>query len=95
MKQLPQHDSLLANMKIDFQDIEETIKWYERIKALIEEHNKKAVTDGRNCQRLVAFGYTPLLSRFAQNISASISGRMLTAKLAAHESALEQMMKNI
>ena len=34
VKQLPQHDSLLANMKIDFHDIEEAIRWYERIKAL-------------------------------------------------------------
>ena len=92
VKQLPQHDSLLANMKIDFQDIEETIKWYERIKALIEEHNKKPLRTG-GIARDWSFGYTPLLSRFAQNISANISGQMLTTKLAAHESALEQMMK--
>lgn len=92
VKQLPQHNSLLANMKIDFQDIEETIKWYERIKALIEEHNKKPLRTG-GIARDWSFGYTPLLSRFAQNISANISGQMLTTKLAAHESTLEQMMK--
>ena len=92
VKQLPQHDSLLANMKIDFNDIEETIKWYERIKALIEEHNKKPLRTG-GIARDWSFGYTPLLSRFAQNISANISGQMLATKLAAHESALEQMMK--
>ena len=92
VKQLPQHNSLLANMKIDFQDIEETIKWYERIKALIEEHNKKPLRTG-GIARDWSFGYTPLLSRFAQNISANISGQMLATKLAAHESALEQMMK--
>ena len=92
VKQLPQHDSLLANMKIDFHDIEEAIKWYERIKALIEEHNKKPLRTG-GIARDWSFGYTPLLSRFAQNISANISGQMLATKLAAHESALEQMMK--
>ena len=92
VKQLPQHDSLLANMKIDFNDIEEAIKWYERIKALIEEHNKKPLRTG-GIARDWSFGYTPLLSRFAQNISANISGQMLATKLAAHESALEQMMK--
>ena len=92
VKQLPQHDSLLANMKIDFHDIEEAIKWYERIKALIEEHNKKPLRTG-GIARDWSFGYTLLLSRFAQNISANISGQMLATKLAAHESALEQMMK--
>ena len=46
VKQLPQHDSLLANMKIDFHDIEEAIRWYERIKALIDQYKEKPLNTG-------------------------------------------------
>ncbi len=92
VKQLPQHDSLLANMKIDFHDIEEAIRWYERIKALIDQYKEKPLNTG-GIARDWSFGYTPLLSRFAQNISVSVSGGAFTTKLAAHEEALGQMLK--
>ena len=94
VKQLPQHDSLLANMKIDFHDIEEAIRWYERIKALIDQYKEKPLNTG-GIARDWSFGYTPLLSRFAQNISVSVSGGAFTTKLAAHEEALGQMLKRL
>ena len=92
VKQLPQHDALLANMKIDFNDIKEAIRWYERIKELIEQYKKKPLRTG-GIARDWSFGYTPLLSRFAQNISVRVSGGVMATKLAAHEEALGQMLK--
>lgn len=92
VKQLPQHDALLANMKIDFNDIKGAIRWYERIKELIEQYKKKPLRTG-GIARDWSFGYTPLLSRFAQNISVRVSGGVMATKLAAHEEALGQMLK--
>ncbi len=91
VKQLPQHDALLANMKIDFQDVLEGIRWYERSKELIEQRKVKPLRTG-GIARDWSFGYTPLLSRFAQNISAQVSGGIMATKLDMHNSALEQML---
>ena len=91
VKQLPQHDALLANMKIDFQDVIEGIRWYERSKELIEQRKVKPLRTG-GIARDWSFGYTPLLSRFAQNISAQVSGGIMATKLDMHNSALEQML---
>lgn len=91
VQQIPQHDALLANLKLDFADIKEGIRWYERIKSLIEQYKIKPLHTG-GIARDWSFGYTPLLSRFAQNISQQVSGGTLTTKLAAHEIALSQML---
>ena len=91
IEQLPQHDALLANMKIDFQDIKEGIRWYERVKAIIERHSTRPLRTG-GVARDWSFGYTPLLNRFAQNISAQVSGGTLTTELDTHNDILNQMM---
>lgn len=91
IQQLPQHDALLANMKIDFEDVKEGIRWYERIKALIEQYKIKPLRTG-GIARDWSFGYTPLLNRFAQNMSVQVSGGILTTKLEAHNDVLDQMI---
>lgn len=91
IQQLPQHDALLANMKIDFEDVKEGIRWYERIKALIEQYKIKPLRTG-GIARDWSFGYTPLLNRFAQNMSVQVSGGILTTKLEVHNDVLDQMI---
>lgn len=91
IQQLPQHDALLANMKIDFEDVKEGIRWYERIKALIDQYKIKPLRTG-GIARDWSFGYTPLLNRFAQNMSVQVSGGILTTKLEAHNDVLDQMI---
>jgi len=91
IQQLPQHDALLANMKIDFEDVKEGIRWYERIKALIDQYKIKPLRTG-GVARDWSFGYTPLLNRFAQNMSVQVSGGILTTKLEAHNDVLDQMI---
>lgn len=91
IQQLPQHDALLANMKIDFEDVKEGIRWYERIKALIDQYKIKPLRTG-GVARDWSFGYTPLLNRFAQNMSVQVSGGILTTKLEAHNDVLSQMI---
>lgn len=92
IEQFPNHDALLANMKIDINDVKEGVRWYERIKFLIEQYKIKPLRTG-GLARDWSFGYTPLLSRFAQNISLQVSGGALITKLEAHQAVLDQMIK--
>ena len=92
IEQFPNHDALLANMKIDINDVKEGVRWYERIKFLIEQYKIKPLRTG-GLARDWSFGYTPLLSRFAQNISLQVSGGALITKLEAHQTVLDQMIK--
>lgn len=91
VQQFPNHDGLLANLKIDFQDIKQGVIWYERIKELIWQFKQKPLRTG-GIARDWSFGYTPLLNRFAQNLSLQVSGGLITTKLDAHQSALDQML---
>lgn len=92
IEQFPNHDALLANMKIDINDVKDGVRWYERIKFLIEQYKIKPLRTG-GLARDWSFGYTPLLSRFAQNISLQVSGGSLITKLDAHHAVLDQMIK--
>lgn len=92
IEQFPNHDALLANMKIDINDVKDGVGWYERIKFLIEQYKIKPLRTG-GLARDWSFGYTPLLSRFAQNISLQVSGGSLITKLDAHHAVLDQMIK--
>lgn len=92
IEQFPNHDALLANMKIDINDVKDGVRWYERIKFLIEQYKIKPLRTG-GLARDWSFGYTPLLSRFAQNISLQVSGGSLITKLDAHHGVLDQMIK--
>lgn len=90
--QIPSHDALLANLTIDFNDVKATIRWYNRVTQLIEKFKQKPLRTG-GIARDWSFGYTPILSRFAQNLSMQVSGGMITAQLEAHTSALDQMIR--
>jgi len=89
--QASSRDALLANFRLEMADVEEGIKWYERIKDLIDQHNQKPFHTG-GIARDWSFGYTPLLTHFAQNISQQVSGGTITTKTDVHSEALDQMM---
>jgi ATP-dependent Clp protease ATP-binding subunit ClpC len=88
----PDYQSLIANMKIDDDDLMHGIRWQQHLRELIAVHTKPRRTGG--IARDWSFGYIPLLTRFGQNISDQISrGGMLSADLEAHTQALEQMIE--
>lgn len=88
----PDYQSLIANMKIDDDDLMHGIRWQQHLRELIAVHAKPRRTGG--IARDWSFGYIPLLTRFGQNISEQISrGGMLSADLEAHTQALEQMIE--
>lgn len=92
VKVFPSHDAILASLKLDFQDVLEGIRWYERLKALVEDFKEKPLRTG-GIARDWSFGYTPLLSRFAQNLSQQVSGGTIMTRLDAHTDVLDQMLQ--
>ena len=57
VKVFPSHDAILASLKLDFQDVLEGIRWYERLKALVEDFKEKPLRTG-GIARDWSFGYT-------------------------------------
>ncbi len=92
VKTFPDHDSLLAHLTMDFEDVLEGIRWYERLKFLVEDFKQKPLHTG-GIARDWSFGYTPLLERFAQNLSQQVSGGTLLTRLDAHADVLAQMLQ--
>jgi ATP-dependent Clp protease ATP-binding subunit ClpC len=91
LKQFPEHEALLAHNHLELADIKKGIEWQHHLTALIKTHSKKLRTGGIG--RDWSFGYTPLLSRFGQNISQQLSaGGMLNVDLDSHTEALDQLI---
>lgn len=91
VKEYPQHETILAHIHLSFDNLVEGIRWQQHLADLISMHSKPRRTGG--LARDWSFGYTPLLSRFGQNISQSASG-MITVDTTSHQKALSQMIDN-
>ena len=92
LKQFPDHDALLAHNHLELEDIKKGVEWQAHLNELIRHHSKKRRTGGIG--RDWSFGYTPLLSRFGQNISQQISdGGLLNVELESHEESVSQLIE--
>lgn len=92
VQQWPDYQALLAHLKLEFSDVLQAIEWYEGIKRLIDQHQQRPLHTG-GIARDWSFGYTPMLSRFAQNLSQQVGGGIITTKLEAHQAAVDQILK--
>ena len=91
LEQFPEHDALLAHNHLSLDDVKKGIEWQRHLDALISTHSKPKRTGG--IARDWSFGYTPLLSRFGQNISQQIAaGGLLNVELGTHQDALDQLV---
>ena len=91
LKNYPDHQALLAHNHIELDDIKCGIEWQAHLAALIKNHSKRNRTGG--VARDWSFGYTPLLSRFGQNISEQIAaGGLLNVELDSHQESLAQII---
>lgn len=91
IRQFPAYDGLLANLMLDDDDLLEGVRWYERLKELAARHRQRPLHTG-GIARDWSFGYTPLLSRFGQNLSQHVSGGTIVTELASHREALQQLL---
>lgn len=87
----PEHDALLAHNHLNLDDVKKGIEWQRHLDMLVSTYTKSKRTGG--VARDWSFGYTPLLSRFGQNISQQITaGGLLNVELEAHADALDQLV---
>lgn len=91
IEQFPNYEGLLANLKIGMEDVERGIRWYERIKLMVEQFAEKPLNTG-GIARDWSFGHTPLLSKFAQNLSMQVSGGTIMTKTEVHKAPLDQLL---
>jgi ATP-dependent Clp protease ATP-binding subunit ClpC len=91
IKEYPHAEAILAHIHLSFEDLLEGIKWQGHLKELIEVHGRPRRTGG--IARDWSFGFTPLLSRFGQNIS-QVAGGVLNVETESHQKALSQVIDN-
>ena len=91
VEQIPGSDQLLARLQLSQDDVAAGLGWYEHIKHVVRAHKLRKPTGGIG--RDWAFGYTPLLSRFALNVSENVAGGLLTRDLEGHQEVVTQTAK--
>lgn len=83
----PGFSELLPHMQLDESDVAIGVRWYSRLRQLIDEQKRPKRTGG--IARDWSFGYTPTLERFGVNVSQQVSGGgLLHVRLDAHKSVL-------
>jgi len=88
----PDLKKLLPHLQLDEDDLSSVNSWYDHLSHLIDEHGKAKATGG--IARDWSFGYTPLLSRFGQNITERVvAGGLLNVDLESHQDALDMMVR--
>jgi ATP-dependent Clp protease ATP-binding subunit ClpC len=87
----PNHQRLLSHLQLDSDDLLQGIAWYNYLRKLIDEEKVPKLRGG--FARDWAFGWTPLLRRFGQNISENNRAYDATMhRLVAHDDALKQLI---
>lgn len=93
IKLMPNRDALLAQLQLTYDDIVAGVHWYHHLRALIA--NAKGRRLGGGIGRDLSFGFTPLLQRFAINVSSQVSGGTLARELEGHTQILEQIIQQL
>lgn len=91
IEQSPDSAGLLASLRLELQDVDRGIMWYERIKLLIEQSATESLRTG-GIARDWSFGYTLLLNRFARNLSLQVSGGTIMSKSDVHKESIGKLL---
>lgn len=89
IQSIPGYESLINRLQLDSQDLLAGVYWYNHLRKLIEASRTPTRTGG--IARDWSFGWTPLLSRFGQNISQQI-GKGSSVQLVAHDESLGKLI---
>ncbi len=86
------HEEILARMRLSLDDLYEGVTWYNYLHGLVKDSKKKRRDGG--IARDFTFGFTPMLSRFGQNISAIRNANMKTQIFrTTNKEAIAQMIE--
>lgn len=88
---IPAHDTALAQLQLDSQDIVTGVSWYNHLKKVIEHYQKRQHFGGIG--RDLSFGWAPLLNQVGFNITDMIQrGGALQRDIVGHDDSLKQLM---
>lgn len=91
LRTMPDSTSQLAPFKLNEDDLFAGVRWYHRHQQTIAKHTKHHQDGGVG--RDWSFGYTPLLQRFATNISDEVRYQgLLASDLPSRDVTIQQMM---
>lgn len=84
-------EALLAHLQLDFDDLARGAQWYQHLLSVVEYRRPKHRPGG--LARDWSFGWTPLLNRFATNVSHMDDGKTLEIK--SRKEVVDQMMNTL
>ena len=93
IKNLPDPEMVLNQLKLSLSDLYQGIVWFNYLHGVVKD-SKKPVRSG-GIARDLAFGYTPTLERFAINISASRSFARTKIQQANHAEIIQKIINNL
>jgi ATP-dependent Clp protease ATP-binding subunit ClpC len=93
VSQLPDRDKLLAQLQLTFADIIAGLRWYHHLQDLVESAQGNHL--GGGIGRDLSFGYTPMLTQFARNISNEVGSGTLARELEGHKLMLDQLVQQL
>lgn len=91
LRTLPGSTALLAPFKLSEDDMIAGVRWYDNMHQTVAKHNARHKDGGLG--RDWSFGYTPLLQRFAANISDEVRYQgLLASDLSSRTATMQQIM---
>ncbi len=91
LRTLPQSTAQLAPYKLNEDDLVNGVQWYKQLHETIAKHSKRPKDGGLG--RDWSFGFTPLLTQFATNISDTVRYQgLLASDLPSRAAMIQQMM---
>ena len=87
----PQHELILASMKLDLADLKDGVNWYNYLHGLVKTAKQKRRDGG--IARDLSFGYIPLMSRFGYNISVNQNANPEQVQLEPHMEIVNRMIQ--
>lgn len=95
VRSFPQYESVIAQIHLDDEDLDQGIIWQQHLVGLVEKHTKPRRTGG--LARDWSFGWIPILQRFGQNISEQMSrgSTLLTVDVPSHTAAIDQLIDTL
>lgn len=88
---IPAHDTALAQLQLDNEDVASGVSWYNHIRRIIEHYQQRQHFGGIG--RDLSFGWAPLLNNVGYNMTDMIErGGMLQRDIVGHHDAISQIM---
>lgn len=84
-------EEVLKSFKLDFEELLGGIVWYNHLHGVVKGMKAPIRTGGLG--RDLNFGYTPLLQKFAQNVSRTIEGAHIAMNQASGQDVIDEMVK--